>query len=212
MNIHIATQGTSTSPILEGLRHYSVDKLILLHNSGSYKTALQVKEYAESIGISTELKQIDMFNQQSIILEIVKLSKIYKNDDIFINITGGTKLMSASATIAGYIIGATTYYVVENISDEQISISDLIIELPLPKASAMSISGIRRQIIELIAERGKITGITTLIRDLYGISVQKASYHLKKLEQLNLIYIEKTGRSNIVKLTPEGAIVAAMFS
>lgn len=148
MNIHIATQGTSTPPIIEGLRHYSVDKLYLLHNSGSLSTAREVKEKAAVFDIDCELHEINMFSQESILTKIIEIKKKCNPEDhLFINMTGGTKLMSASATVGAYMISATAYYIIEAKSDEPLS--DRIIELPLPKVSVNVVKGDKLKILAL---------------------------------------------------------------
>ncbi|MCH8907546.1 MAG: winged helix-turn-helix transcriptional regulator [Candidatus Heimdallarchaeota archaeon] len=114
-------------------------------------------------------------------------------------------LMSASATVGAYMISATAHYIIESKSDEPLS--DRIIELPLPKVSVNEVKGDKLKILALLDQRGPTQKITSHISGEFGVSPQKASYHVNDLERMGLISVTSSGREKRATITPEGRIL-----
>ncbi|MCY3414018.1 MAG: winged helix DNA-binding protein [Candidatus Heimdallarchaeota archaeon] len=208
MIIQIATQGTSTSPILEGVRSYSIDFLYLLHNEGSKSTALEVKEMMNNWDIQCKLEEIQMFDQTSITNKIIEIYKNHKHDEILVNITGGTKLMSAAAAVSAVLIGAKAFYMIEQVKGEDKSLKERTLELPMPKVSAIQINEQQTEILSLISDQGgTMVRAINQVRDYLEISKQMASYHIKELENQGLIRLELDGRMKRAIITPEGQLI-----
>ena len=216
MEIHIATVGHTKEPILQGIRAYPVDKLILLHSDDdkSEENTKNIREELKPLGITCELIVVNAYALEDVILHILEIKKNYPNDHLSINLTGGTKVMSASALLAGYILGLNVYYLLDSNLDrnEGKDIKELTLELPIPKTSLNELEDTQSQIISFISkENGFIEKANSEIHEKLKIGKQNISYHLKQLEKKELIYIEDVGRSKNVGLTNTGKLFAKII-
>lgn len=206
-NLHIATVGKSPGPIIEGIRVYPIDDLYMLYNKGSRKEAFEIKKSAINWKLECNMIEVDQFDIENIFVTILLIQRRNLGSKIYINVTGGTKIMSNAAFLAGYLIGATIYYIRE--AQENESLQDCVIELPVPKIQLDDIDENQQKILShLLINNGKITtGTTELSKNLH-LKPQLISYHLKRLETANLIINEKKGRINIINLTSAGRFAA----
>ena len=217
MEIHIATVGLTKEPILQGIRAYPVDKLILLHSNDdeSEENSKNIREELKPLGITCELIEVNAYALEDVILNILHIQKSNPKDNLHINLTGGTKVMAASALLAGYILGLNVYYLLDGTIERNKGkdIKELTLELPIPKTSLKELEEIQSKIISFIAqEGGKLEKANTALNEKLKISKQNASYHLKQLENKELITIESTGRNKDVTLTNTGKLFARMLS
>jgi len=216
MEIHIATVGLSKEPILQGIRAYPVDKLVLLHSDDdeSEENSQNIKDELKPLGISCELIVVNAFALEDVILNILEIQKKYPNDHISINLTGGTKVMSASALLAGYILGLNVHYILNSNHErnKNKNIKELTLELPIPKTSLKELEETQSQIISFISkENGFIERANSAIHEELKIAKQNISYHLKQLAKKELIQIENVGRSKNVRLTNTGKLFAKII-
>lgn len=206
-NLHIATVGKSIGPIIEGIRAYPIDELYLLYNEGSHKEALEIRKSAEDWKLKCNMVEVKLFDIEDIFVKILLIQRRNINSKIFINVTGGTKIMSNAAFIAGYLIGANIYYIREAQEDE--SLQDCVIELPVPKIQMEDIDENQKRILShLLNNDGRISTGTTELSKTLLLTPQLVSYHLNRLENANLIKNEKKGRISIISLTGAGRFAA----
>lgn len=206
-NLHIATVGKTIGPITDGIRAYPIDELYLLYNEGSVEEAKKIRNTAENWKLKCHMVEINQFDIEDIFVKILLIYRRNKRSRIFINVTGGTKIMSNAAFIAGYLLGANVYYIRE--AQENESLQDCVIELPVPKIQLEDIDENQKRILShLLVNKGMIsTGTSELSKKLL-LKPQLISYHLNRLEAANLINNEKKGRINIIKLTGAGRFAA----
>jgi DNA-binding transcriptional ArsR family regulator len=208
--VHIATVGETPEPIIEGVRHHSVDLQVLLHSRETKSVAVEIRRRIKSlIGRDIcELKEIDPFDMRDIMTAIVSYRKRMPAEVLHINITGGTNIMASAALIAGFVVGARVYYIRKD-PNPKIPLADRIIELPVPRVSLESLDENHRRILKLIHNRGtEFAPANSVIATELGMSRQLVSYHLRRLERAGLLHLTLEGRNKIASLTPEGDLYA----
>ena len=149
---------------------------------------------------------IDPFTDDSFfsIVEIVgAISKKERdeNTEIWVNITGGTNLMSAAIEAGAVLTGSTAYYVVKGENDKK----STIITIPWHSLLKVKINDKQRRILSTIDE-SEITDSEIMEKTKFRIPKSSLNFSLKKLEELNLIERRKTGRVVHNSLTPWGRL------
>ena len=232
MSIHIALIGKTKEPVLIGYQQYSkISRIYLLHSPDSpdfkfRKIALSVKESLENIGlIEVLLIEIDAFNMESVINEIVGIEKKESGKAIYVNITGGTNLMAAAACVGAFIIGATAYYVMDiRKSSASPDNGNILVEIPIPTIPFLrTLQENQIKILKKIHNhKDKMSNVK--LRDELEIKAQKMSYHIKELEHKGLLVstkgweyetligekkiTKKDNRMSTIKLTNAGQLLA----
>jgi len=209
LNIHVATLGhdmkTDTAnkgPIIEAIQKYpSIAKLYLLcsHESDVAETK---KDLAIFRTLVIEGRKIYPFDFSDIIGTIVEINRMERrlNPDarFFINVTGGTKVMSCAALVGANYIGATAYYVKGEDGQS--------IELSPPKIPPESLTELQQKIVKLLDgfEEGMMQ---TKIGQELGTNAQKINYNCKSLQRSGYLEIgsdKDDGRATRIRLTPMG--------
>ena len=217
MEVHIATVGLTKEPIFHGVNTYPVDKLILLHSNDdkSKENSLEIAKVVKEMKIICEIQEVDAFDLENVMITIMDLHKKYVQDNLSINLTGGTKVMASAALLAGYILGVRVYYIQDGSIEKNKGkgIKELTIELPVPKTNITDLEETQRNMLAYIyQEKGYLERANTAIHEALKISKQNASYHLKQLVEKELISLTIDGRNKIVKLTNTGKLFARIFS
>ena len=88
MRIHITLVGGQMMPVYLGIKNTELDKIILIHSSDSLKNAEQIEKIYREKCLLVEFSPVDY---NSIKDSIDKLLTKYKEDDISINLSSGTK-------------------------------------------------------------------------------------------------------------------------
>jgi hypothetical protein len=176
-------------PVLKGFQHYGgVKKLYLLHsaNDPEFKfrdLAEEVRRRLRATGFEhTELRQIDPFDMENIINNIVEIAE-NDHSHLYLNITGGTNLMAGAACAASFFVGASAYYVLGRKGTNE----SRVIELPVPHIPYNRV--LQKSQLAVLACIRDIGNFATsvAIRDRMGFSPQKLSYHIKELEKKALV-------------------------
>jgi CRISPR locus-related DNA-binding protein len=214
MNIHIALVGPEPV-IITGIRKYSaVDKIYLLYSKtskvkvGTIKRKLQDFEIKDVV--SNEIKSFSFHSTFNTIIEIGKKESTNKNCQFFVNITGGTKIMSAAATLAAYVINAQAYYIMTG-SDlaEDSSIIEKIVELPKTNIFYLNpLDSTQIEILRLVDRRGGRVS-NEIIRKEIETSAQALSYNIQRLQKKKLINLsidERDSRKKDVSMTDAGKL------
>ena len=217
MEVHIATVGLTKEPIFHGVNTYPVDKLILLHSNDdkSKENSLEIAKVVKEMKIICEIQEVDAFDLENVMITIMDLHKKHVQDNLSINLTGGTKVMASAALLAGYILGVRVYYIQDGSIEKNKGkgIRELTIELPVPKTNITDLEETQRNMLAYIyQEKGYLERANTAIHEALKISKQNASYHLKQLVEKELISLTIDGRNKIVKLTNTGKLFARIFS
>lgn len=209
MKIHIVPHGRNTTHIKRGLRAYDgADKVYLLTSDAFDEVGRELQQNLEEFGYSVERDLIDAFDLRSVVDTIVSVARQHPEDDIYINITGGTNLVAGGATSSAFFIGATPYYVLEPQDDEDLD--DLVMELPAPtQPLTFEIEGLQRDVLVTLGrwdEAGRTDVIMREIGDELGESAQKISYHVDQLEKKGLVETQHDGRTKEVSVTDVGRL------
>jgi len=204
--IQIALVGNTPIVVEEGLRKSIPTKLYLIHTKDEedYKFEKEAKnlkrkieeEYAIPV-ILIKVNPFDMDENIKAVLQIVQKERKYDSNltkqDISINITGGTKLMVASATTAGYLSGSKLYYVMLSSRHRG---ENLVKELPIPIRPEDDNRGKTSRTTSIIIEKIKKLGNCTNSMLLEEVRKdhrlrrnQRIEYHLRKMLENNLITI-----------------------
>lgn len=210
MKVHIVPHGRATIHVKRGLRDYaSVDKVYLLTSDAFEDEGVELESELTEFGYEVESHLIDAFDLRSVVDTIVGIAKEYPDDDLFINITGGTNLVAGGATSSAFFIGATPYYVLEPQDDDE-DLDDLVMELPAPtQPLTFEIEGLQRDVLVTLGkwdEQGKRGVIMREIGEELGESAQKISYHINQLETRGLVEKRSAGRSKNIHLTDVGKL------
>ena len=217
MEIHIATVGLTKEPILQGVNAYPIDKLILLHSNDdkSKENSHEIASAVKELKIECEIAEVDAFDLEDVLISIMNIHKKYAQEDLSINLTGGTKVMASAALLAGYILGLRVYYIQDGSIDKNKGkyIKERTIELPVPRVNIHDLEQTQKDILSYIfKEGGRLEKANTVLHEVLKITKQNASYHLKQLTKKDLISLTIDGRNKIVKLTNTGKLFARIFS
>ncbi len=208
-NVQIATVGERPEPIKEGINAYRVDDLYLLHDQKTKNKASEIKKLAIALNIQCTMVEIVQFDMEDIFLNIIRIAKKNQNHNIMINVTGGTKIMSNAAFIAGYLLHATVFYVQKDEEKKGIPLEKRIYELPVPRVQIEDLDDKQINILKFLLENdGKLEKGTTSLSKGLNIAPQLVSYHIIKMENGKLLKTEKIGRDNHISLTSAGRFLA----
>lgn len=213
-NAYIATVGKSVKPILDGFRIFPIDMVHLLHSDSTKKEATEISQI-----LNDEIEQeyiylhlINPFELGSIVTKVYSI--VHRNPDTKarLNMTGGTNLMTAGMLLAGIVTGSEVFYIKENMGEKNSSLSDRIINVPIPRFPLTELSKTERDILRMLATNsGSIVGISSFISSSFGLSGQLASYYLKKMEHKDLVEVNFEGRVKRVSLTETGELLSELF-
>ena len=212
-NMHISTVGKSMEPVINGFRAHSVDRQVLLHSSGTADVARKIKERIEALVDRKicELREVDPFDMNGIVGTILEVKNQFADSDISVNITGGTNIMASSALLACSMIGGHAYYVKENKTEPNLSLKELVIDIPMPRVSINEIGDKQKKIIKFLSTRKGRVDSASIIAESVGGSPQIIGYHLAELREKKLINIIPEGRRKIIILTNSGSLFANMI-
>jgi len=215
LNIHIATLGHdpktgkgNKGPIVDGTfqNYMNIDKLYLLCSQVS-----DVDEILSDLKIFKKLKifhmKIDKDDFSDIISKIIEIhakeTRSVSQVKFFVNVTGGTKIMSCGAMVGANYIGAVTYYV--SIADEK------AIELTPPLVPPGELAEKQKKIVALVAKNDLHQ---TQIAMKLNISVQLVSYNCKRLMDygyLDIVQDTSDRRATVITITPMGKMALSAF-
>lgn len=210
MKVHIVPHGETTAHIKRGLRAYSaIDQVYLLTSNAFEDVGQELQQELGEFGYEVETDGIDAFDLRSVVDTIVSIARHHPEDELYINITGGTNLMAGGATSSAFFIGATPYYVLEPQSGDE-KIEDLVMELPAPtQPLTFEIKGLQRLVLEQLGQwdqNGQQGIIMKNIGNELGESAQKVSYHVDQLDKKGLVQTQYDGRTKEVSMTDVGRL------
>ena len=233
LKIHIAMVGKTIENITNGVLRIGVDEIYPIisekFKAGSEEDSYRkLKEALKSFDVNFHPKidprnlVIDPFTEdsyQEIIGLIIDVVNIRKNDaqnkgqevEFWVNITGGTNLMSAAASAGAILTRSNAYYVLEKGKGEE---SDVIIQLPWHSVELTRLSERSRDILRILSEGDGLydTKITEKLkaRD-ENISNRMTRYALGQLDRGGYVKRERKGKINKNSLTNWGKIAGKLL-
>jgi len=214
--VHIAMVGETTENVVYGIMKVGGDELYPIVSETFQESSIPILK--KELKVVTVNKDIngrpltvhpftnDAFYQ--IIGLIIDIVKQRKDDDIWINITGGTNLMSAAAATGAMLTGSKAYYVSGKVGDSQAS----IIKLPLMMMSEkVTKNRIRRQIIKELSHSNRPLANDEISR-IIGESKKQISKNAIFLEKRGFLVREREGRHVFNQLTDNGKIAIKLLN
>lgn len=235
-HIHIATVGDHEAMIYKVFNHLSdIDRMYLLYTvDDEYAIYLEDKDkyFNKAKAIRDELcnlcpdiilKPIRLEDFMGVIQTIYAIARENGTEPRYsINITGGTKLMSAAAYYSAYYIRADVYYS-QRIDDKDgnpIPSLTKVIEIDAPKAvNLRGYTKLQKEILKFVEkyESGQLDTSDFVYKDVLAnvdianhlkTNKQNISNNLKSLVAKGLLEKEVEGRNNSIRLTPHGVMIA----
>jgi CRISPR locus-related DNA-binding protein len=215
MNIHLILVGDTKEPLVATFSLYgSIDKVYLLHTEKSKTVAKEIDQEIKPLAIKEIFyRKVEQYDMNSVVNAITDIAKSESENSLFINITGGTKLMSGAATAASFFVGAQAYYVITPKDLPPNSpVMNRLVELPVPNIPYHnSLTGTQLDILRLISRRtGKVSN--KMIKEALGLSAQTLSYHIRQLDKKKLVMLfedEGDSRMKYLSITNPGKLVVS---
>ena len=215
--VHIAMVGETTENIVHGVIQVGGSELFTIVSEkfkdtsvDKIRTGLPSVRIHRHIGerelIINPFKDDSFFQIVGFIIDIAKSMRQRKDAKLWVNITGGTNLMSAAAATGAMLTESKAYYVSR---DPQTNITR-IIEIPfLVKSFNILVNEKRKRIMQEIANKGQAFN-DELVQAL-AINKKSISKHLKYLEANELIIRKKDGKHVINSITDSGKITMMLY-
>ena len=221
----IVLVGWDYERILAGIRSFPIDKLILLPTPreeretrirGEGKTSM---DYAEKIkkaltmvmNIPVETHSIPARDFEQVFRTTVSLieKEQEQGSEVILNVSSGTKIMSAAAISAAFMHGVKTCYTIPETEFYEAQGAKETILLPMLVGfnPLQTLSDSAKQILNSLKRMdGKAETMKALIKALGWTreETSKLSYHLSRLEAYGLVKTERTGRELSICLTETG--------
>jgi len=226
----IVLVGWDYERVLAGIRSFPLDKLILLPTPkeereirirGDGRTSLDYAGRIERVvsqvmRVKVDLHPIPAHNFEEDFKTVASFieNEQREGSEVIVNVSSGTKIMSAAAISAAFMHGVKTCYTIPETEvyeaqgvKETIVLPTLVGFKPLQTLSESA-----RQILNALRSMGGRTETMKDLADGLGWSrdeIGKLSYHLSRLERYGLIETERIGRELAIELSETGLILAS---
>ncbi len=162
MVVHIAVIGTETAHVTEWLRNGSVEKIYLLHSKKTAEVDFPKKarelekkikeQYPDCIIFKRVIENaFNLDDTQDAITEIVynEQDNGVLNQEIAINVTGGTNIQGAAAVLSAFKHGTKAYYILNRRKNK--NLNSYVEELPIPSIGIAKMNKTQQQALQFIA-------------------------------------------------------------
>lgn len=228
--IHIAPVGYEEDRIVEPILVNKADKVWLLTNYPDEKEALkflkEVERRLEENNIKFQRKKTDIFNMIDVLQKMNEILKIENGNDIYVNISSGSKITAVALALGCMMWQGKPYYVkpedykLHRTIEDPIStgVKDIFrinlfpIDIPviehldiLSKIKKSNEKVTRKKLIDFLIDQGKIKEKSSL-QAKYNLLSRK---YLKPL--LDMGYIEFDEIERLIVLTSDGSAALKIF-
>ena len=184
MVVHIAPIGRETAHVIEWLRSGSVQKIYLLHSRKTAKVDFpkkardlekQIKKMYPGVEIIKRVIEnaFNLDDTQDAISKIVYYERKengVENQEIVINITGGTAIQSAAAVLSAFKHGTKADYI-RNRKKEKLK--NYIEKLPIPSIGIVNMNKTQQKVLQLISESRFVRQIVEKVMDVETKKLKK---------------------------------------
>ena len=163
MVVHIAVIGTETAHVTEWLRSGSIQKIYLLHSKKTAEVDFPKKARELEKQIKKQYPGVDIIKRvienafnlddtQDAISEIIynERENGVENQEIAINITGGTAIQSAAAVLSAFKHGTKADYILNRRMNK--NLDSYIVPLPIPSIGIVNMNKTQQEVLQLIFE------------------------------------------------------------
>ena len=130
--VHVMPVGYEYERIVTPAEHFQADRVVLIGHEKDTKDSKgrhkrdRVIEALDERDISHEEVYCDIFDLYSSLGTIAEIISTHADDDVYVNISTGSKVTAVAGMIASMVLGANTYYVkAEDYTDDPSSITDV---------------------------------------------------------------------------------------
>ena len=162
MVVHIAAIGTETGHVTEWFRDGSVEKIYLLHSKKTAEVDFPKKarelekkikeQYPDCIIYKRVIENaFNLDDTQDAITEIIynERDNGVENQEIAINVTGGTNVQGAAAVLSAFKHGTKAYYILNRRKNK--NLNSYVEELPIPSIGIAKMNKTQQQALQFIA-------------------------------------------------------------
>ena len=115
MKVHITLVSGQRMPVYNGILYSQPDKVIFIASQQSKSDITFIQKEFENTNISFTTEILDPVDIKQTADTALALSEKYKDDQISVNITGGTKIWSCYFSIVFYnVMNASVFYIDQN--------------------------------------------------------------------------------------------------
>ena len=225
-NLQIVVVGNEWDRILKVLKKYPCEKAVFI-TSGLEKTRKEAEKLAKAVSplMDTEIATIHYRDLELALAQLKELieKNIDKYEKIYVNISGGTKIISiAFMLLSQYYPLSIVYAVPEYAGEIKSKKTNRIIELPtINFRNLIRLSKTEKEIIRIIG--GKELNFTELVQEyakkkniaLNDLKIRdlksRFSYTLKMLKEKSMINTEIKDKRLIVCLSPTGKFITKIY-
>ena len=163
MVVHIAAIGTETAHVIEWLRNGSVEKIYLLHSKKTTKVDFpkkardlekQIKKMYPGVEIIKRVIEnaFNLDDTLDVITDIIynETDKGVLNQEIAINVTGGTNVQGAAAVLSAFKHGTKADYILDRRENKKLD--SYIVPLPIPSIGIVNMNVTQQEVLQLIFE------------------------------------------------------------
>ncbi len=205
--LHISTVGEDVTPILVGVRELPVTKMILLYTEDATPQVKDLQQRLADVMIPVEshlVKGDPIVEVMAIVSEILK-EETLKYDEIFFNVSSGSKMLSCAGLSAAFVNGIKAIGATEK----------GIFHLPVLKFSyAELISEPKLKILRSLRDLDGSVESLAKLAESSGVDKGLLSYHIrggresKGLEDLGLVGVDRGEYGKLsIHLTELGRLV-----
>ena len=226
----IVLVGWDYERVLAGIRSFPLDKLVLLPTPkeereirirGDGRTSLDYagrieQAVSQVMRAKVELYPIPAYNFEEVFKTVVSLIEKEQEEgsEVIVNVSSGTKIMSAAAISASFMHGVKTCYTIPEteIYEAQGVKETIILPMLVGLKPLQTLSKSAMQILVALRSMGGRTETMKDLAEKLGWSrdeIGKLSYHLSRLEGYGLIATERVGRELTIELSETGLILTS---
>ena len=228
--VHIMPVGYENSRVWEAAKGFKAYKVVLIgHNQNSPKGEecwKAVHEGLEERGFEFETETCDIFDLYDSLGTISGKISEYREDEVYVNVSTGSKITAIAGMISSMVLGAEAYYLKAKSYDEIPEGVEMIEELPHypieapDKSQIVLLKFIERENDQgRYPTKGKLINVSEFNKLPFTLdNVQgKGKYRLLDINALNpleeddYIEIRKDGRNKIVEITEAGSAALRAF-
>ena len=164
MVVHIAPIGTETAHVIEWLRSGPIEKIYLLHSKKTAEVDFpkkardlekQIKKLYPEVEINKRVIEsaFNLDDTQDAITNIIYYERDennVENQEIAINVTGGTAVQAAAAVLSAYKHGTKAYYILNRNKNK--NLKEYVDPLPIPSMNIGKMNETQQKVLRLISE------------------------------------------------------------